>query len=182
MIIEYAQLLSTAHRVLDGKLTEVQFNGKIKKFRLLPGESIVTVESKLEIANRTCYNLSHQNHPSAVWARETNSNYVWLFQLFQETALEYTHRYGKIHKTWIELNDFLKRAPQNIVIRSRTAFPQAMPPEFKDQHDSIEAYKNYYLGPKAAFARWTNRPAPTWFQARYKDYHGTNFERTSSLG
>jgi len=74
MIIEYAQLLSTAHRILDGNLyLDKTANGRnIKRWRLDDyRESIL-------------YKASHINHPSAIWAREDLSHYQWLWNLASE--------------------------------------------------------------------------------------------------
>ena len=207
MIIEYAQLLSTAQRLLDGVQSDhVKPDGKKKTFWLLPGESVVlkkfplkqpytlihmddpskdfeTIDTidKLVIENPRCYNLSHQNHPCAVWARESAANYNWLFDLFEASSHEYTHRYGKVHKTWTSLRVFLRRPPANIS-RSQTlsAFPQAMPDDCKDT-DAVQAYRNYYLGPKASIARWTNRDVPDFFKDNTKDYDVSHFSRTRSV-
>jgi hypothetical protein len=199
MIIEYAQLLSTAHRLRDGVLHErIQpTTGKTKKFYLLNGESVrletrteggymtlgdlewipeVTI-SEYKVVKPVCYSLSHQNHPCATWARESDSNYRWLYALFQETAVEYTHRYGRIHKTVADIGSFLMSPPKNIPAGDRTPFALAMGDEFKDE-DAVQAYRNYYLGPKAAFARWTNRATPDWFKTATKDFNVSDFERT----
>lgn len=201
MIIEYAQLLSTAHRLLDGDVRELRLpDGKKQNLHLLHGErfALATLQAdgsfadesnldrarktqKYVIVNPVCYSASHMNHPCGVWTRESDSNYRWLFRLFQETSAEYTHRYGKIHKTWTDVSSFLSRPPRNIAAGDLTQFPQAMGDEFKVQDDPITAYRNYYLGPKAAFAKWTNRPAPDWFKAGTKDYDVSNFERTNQL-
>lgn len=198
MPIEYAQLLSTAHRLLDGRLEErLTPEGRKKKFWLLGDERLVLKDfdvmlsnddeikgqlvkvRKLVIENPMCYGMSHQNHPCAIWARESNTNYLWLFRLLQETCIEYTHRYGRIHKTWTDVKDFLSHPPRNIAAGDLTPFPQAMGEEFKVPNDPISAYKNYYLGAKVDFARWTNRPTPGWFRERTKNYDSTIFERTS---
>lgn len=191
MIIEYAQLLSTAHRLLDGKQTEIKWpSGKSQRLNLLPSETF-SLQTRLTangkslvkyyIDNPVCYNLTHANHPSAIWARQSSSNYRWLYSLFIELSLEYTFRYGKHHKTFASLATFLGRVPTNTPIGPQTTFAQAMPEEFKDINDSILAYQNYYLGPKASFAKWTNRSTPIWFQERYKDFYAPNFERTTTL-
>jgi hypothetical protein len=196
MIIEYAQLLSTAHRLRDGRFEVHQGpNTKPKKFWLLGNERVVEKEfidefvdeeaqevvtistPKLVIENPVCYSLSHQNHPCAVWCRESDSNYRWLYALFQETAVEYTHRYGRIHKTVADIGSFLMSPPKNIPAGDRTPFALAMGDEFKDE-DAVQAYRNYYLGPKAAFARWTNRATPDWFKTATKDFNVSDFERT----
>ena len=90
MIVEYAQLLSTAHRVLDGEEYEGRTanNRRIRRFKM--------ANSNIE---NTLYKASHINHPSAIWVRESSQHYWWLYLLFRELCIEYTHRYGKIHST-----------------------------------------------------------------------------------
>ena len=65
MIVEYAQLLSTAHRVLDGNESiELSKNGrKIKRYRF---------DDNYKEA--TYYLACHINHPSAVWVRQSSLN------------------------------------------------------------------------------------------------------------
>lgn len=41
------------------------------------------------------YKLTHKNHPCAVWARESYSNFIWLLNLFEALCEEYTVRYGR---------------------------------------------------------------------------------------
>lgn len=168
MVVEYAQLLSTAHRVLDGNRQDfILPSGKKKTFHLLNDEKTEVREIdgvfKRVIVSPNCYNITHQNHPSAVWARTTSANYQWLFDLFQELSAEYTFRYDKIHKTWHDLNAFLSKMPKNIMIGDRTVFPQAMGDEFKVPNDAIQSYRNYYNGAKAPFATWKKRETPDWF-------------------
>lgn len=202
MIIEYAQLLSTAHRMLDGTPTTFTLpDGKKQVISLLEGETahlrtkvdggymlLGTLENvpikktqKYQVTNPFCYSASHQNHPCAIWTRKSHENYNWLFQLFEECSHEYTHRYGKEHKTYVDLKHFLRDHPRNIPIGPRTPFPLAMGDEFKVPNDPIASYKNYYLGPKAAFARWTNRTTPDWFKTGTKDFNASHFERTRQL-
>lgn len=198
MIIEYAQLMSTAHRLLDGQETKFTLpDGKKQIINLLEGETaqlrirladgnyalndtdaIAKKTEKYQVTKPICYNASHVNHPCGIWTRENRENYQWLFDLFEACSIEYTRRYGKVHKTWIELGEFLSNAPKNIPEGKRTPFAVAMPEEFKVKDDPIASYKNYYLGPKTAFAKWTNRQPPTWFIASTKDYDASNFERT----
>ena len=88
MILEYAQLLSTAHRVLDGvELIGLSDSGRKKKFWTL-GDS----------RDYTLYKATHINHPSAIWCRKGIVQYRWLHNLLIELCKEYTYRYGKIHK------------------------------------------------------------------------------------
>lgn len=116
MILESAQMLSCAHHVLD------KDHAKNK--------------DKL-------YKVTHQNHPSSVWVRQSKKNYEWLYSHFLALSLEYANRYHKVHKTYKELNEILQPFPNNLPDGYFTQPPQAMPDIFKDS-DSIQAYRKYY--------------------------------------
>lgn len=185
MILEYAQLLSTAHRLLDGKKENVKssvdagpkfgITVKNKNYWVLPGEALPHVvlerDENFEVTGTRwhtpaalCYQATHANHPSTVWARKTSENYEWLLQLLEACLDEYTFRYGKVHKTATVLK-FLQTHPKNIPIEALTPFAQAMPDEYKVEN-SIEAYHRFYVAKKADFAKWTKRPIPEWFIER----------------
>ena len=120
MILESAQLLSTAHHILD------EDNAKHK--------------DKL-------YKKTHHNHPSAVWVRESSENYAWLYSHFLALSMEYANRYGKLHKSYLQLFEALHNLPNNIPKGKFTQPPQAMPNIYKD-YDSVQAYRTYYLNEK----------------------------------
>lgn len=152
MILEYAQLLSTAHRVIDGiKMVGVSTKTGRKQTRYVISDGR---ESSLYVA-------THINHPSAVWVRHSSSNYDWLFKLFVTLMCEYTYRYGKVHAT-SRLADHLSNAPKNIVDGSFTEPTPAMPEQYKVSGDSITSYRNYYLGDKRRMFSWKRREVPTW--------------------
>lgn len=46
-----------------------------------------------------------------------------------------------------------------------TPFAQAMPEEFKVADDPVAAYRNFYIGDKMRFAKWTKREQPAWITA-----------------
>ena len=155
MAIEYCQLLSTAQRVLDGELYYgLTKNGRKIKRWLLPDKR----EDLLMKA-------SHVNHPSNIWARETSSNYMYLWKIYMSTLAEYTYRYGKIHGAG-KASICLIKPPKNIKQGSLTTLPQAMPDYCKVSGDSIQAYKNYYINEKSYFANWKNRETPEWFNMK----------------
>lgn len=161
MPIEYAQLLSTAHRMLDGKLEErVQPSNRTKKFMLLQGEELI-LQDKWVIQNQQCYLNTHVNHPCAIWARATKQNYMWLFSLFAAISREFEYRYGKPHKSWETLNKFLSNAPQHIPDGDLQEFAQAMPDCFRES-DSVVAYRNYVFFDKERMLKWKKRKIPTW--------------------
>ena len=157
MIIEYAQLLSTAHRILDGTMyLDKTANGRnIKRWKLNDDREDIL------------YKASHVNHPSGIWVREEFSHYQWLWNLASDLCQEYRHRYGgkedKQHKTSVVIQK-LSFAPDNI---PRTGVfsepPQAMPQDAKIPGDSIAAYQNYYRMYKTRFATWKNRQIPSWY-------------------
>ena len=150
MILESAQLLSTAHRVLDGEeYVLIQNARKIKRWRLP------------DAREQVLYSATHVNHPSAVWARETDGNYEWLYFHFLALLQEYTFRYGKKHKCE-ELKIPLSGVPYDIPIGDRTDFALAMPLEYWHEGGSVDSYRNYYIVAKAHLHKWTKREKPEW--------------------
>lgn len=96
MILECAQLLSTAHRVLDNSEDE----------RL--------------------YKATHVNHPCSIWVRECDANYFWTYILLTYLCDEYTLRYNKIHKceTILEiLENIPKNIPKGKITKRPICMP-----------------------------------------------------------
>jgi len=152
MILEYAQLLSTAHRVLDGTESMIlSSNGRRKKSWSLP-----------DFRESVLYSATHINHPSAVWCRQSDLNYDWLFNMFQALMTEYTYRYGKVHAT-SRLEQYLAQVPTNIPQTGFTQPTPAMPDEVKVPGDSIKSYRNYYINNKPHLASWKKRNKPEWY-------------------
>ena len=156
MILEYAQLLSTAHRVLDGTESVGLSKTGRKQKRYVLSDSRDSV----------LYNATHLNHPSAKWARAGEQNYRWLFNLWCELLEEYTYRYGKQHAS-TRLMSALARPPKNIKMDEPFTAPwRAMPDEYKfDRSEpdyTVKSYRAYYLGAKTQMLKWKNRPQPDW--------------------
>ena len=107
------------------------------------------------------YKLSHKNHPSAIWSRESLSNYLYLCELGLELCKEYTYRYGKRHKSQEVIEWCLTNKP-NIVDKGFTEPPKAMPDEYKVD-SVVESYRKYYKGAKSSLAAWKKREIPSWF-------------------
>ena len=152
MIIEYAQMLSTAHRVLDGqkKITLSKNNRKLTRY-VLPGD-----------VDDVFYKSTHVNHPCGVWVRASRENYLYLYQLFSALCDEYTHRYGKVHLTDTKLRSILATPPSNIDCIGITEAPRAMPDHFKDSISVTISYRNFYIGDKKKFCSYKKRSAPSW--------------------
>ena len=114
MIVEYAQLLSTAHHVLDDKPI------------------------------RGIYKQTHTNHPSAVWVRESKTHYDWVLVCAMELCELYRRQNWVQHKTYdilVNLHTYPK-AFQGTDRVPPVPPPQCMPDEFK-QDDCVQAYRSY---------------------------------------
>ena len=155
MPIEYAQLMSTAHRLLDGEmyLGKTAIGRNIKRWRLHDEREDIL------------YKASHINHPSAVWVRESIENYFEMYKLYIAVLSEFTNRYGKIHGS-SKPSIALIRPPSNIPMVKGTQLPQCMPEICKVKNNPILAYRNYYIVEKNSFASWKNREIPEWFQTK----------------
>ncbi len=129
MIVETAQILSTAHHI----------NG---------------VNSQLR---EIIYKETHKNHPCCIWARESTENYLWLCSLGIELCKEYTLRYGKIHKTQSILEMLVGNIP-NFKYVCFTPFALAMPEDCWKE-DAVLAYRKYYMVHKRGICTWkTKKP------------------------
>lgn len=158
MILEYAQLLSTAHRVLDGKQTvgKSASGRNAKRWKLNDERDSIL------------YSATHMQHPSAIWVRQSDANYKWLYNLLVELCKEYTFRYGRVHKCESSgLIHSLRNIPNNIVFGEFTEPTPAMPEDVKINNDSIASYRNYYNKSKQHLATWNgkinSRSIPEWF-------------------
>ena len=153
MPIEYAQLMSTAHRLLDGEmyLGKTAIGRNIKRWRLHDEREDIL------------YKASHINHPSAIWVRESIENYFQMYKLYMAVLAEFTNRYGKIHGS-SKPSIALIRPPKNIPMVKGTVMPQCMPDECKVKDNPIMAYRNYYINEKKRFATWKNKEIPKWFK------------------
>jgi len=146
MILESAQLLSTAHHFLDGERTASH---------RVPG----------------ILSATHVNHPCAIWARLSTENYAWLHTLMTALGEQYYRRYSRTHAYMRRAQGYdssfcksLWRTPLNLPTGARTPFAQAMPIPYR-RADPVEAYRLYYFNEKLHIATW-KAPAtePQWFK------------------
>jgi hypothetical protein len=151
MVLEYAQLLSTAHRLLDGVETlGITAAGRTIKRWQLPDER-----------DGLLYSATHNQHPSALWTRASRDNYEWLYRLFVAVCAEYTFRYGKVHAT-ARLIAPLQSPPNHSQSYGFSEPTPAMPDNYKVAGNVMQSYRNYYLGSKSQLFAWKNRPIPDW--------------------
>jgi hypothetical protein len=137
MILESAQMLSTAHRLIEK-------------------ESISKEKSEV------IYQEAYKNHPCTIWTRTSKDNYMWLFRLFDALLDEYTIRFGKIHSS-SKLKPYLSSPPNNIPDMGLTRFAQAMPEQYKKENP-VEAYRLYYFAEKSHLFVWSKTDVPEWLE------------------
>lgn len=169
MIVESAQMLSTAHRVLDGTpYTDSSSKRKIKRWR-----------HPDDITDQKLCKAVMVNHPCTVWTVQSTHNYSWLYVHGLALCAEYTFRYGKVHSMQTLYNDFLSKVPIALIKNFKNAltpYAQAMPDKYRNSEDAILAYRNYYINEKNKFAKWTRREVPMWYT------QGISVLNTNSIG
>lgn len=120
MVLETAQLLSTAHHVHQSPHRE------------------------------SVYAMTHHNHPSAVWARQSNANYAWLLRHFVALLREYTRRYGKNHAcTRLVVPLANNPCPTGPLTPVSPAMPDHIKPVELTWDSCVDAYRRYYREHKA---------------------------------
>ncbi len=152
MILESVQLLSTAHRILDGEeyISKSKNGRNVKRWKLFDNrENII-------------FSATHINHPSAVWCRSSIENYNWLVEHTFALLNEYTYRYEKTHKCSGEIIYILKSPPLNLQKWDWTDPPCAMADEYKISNDSLTNYRYYYKVGKKHLHKYTKRQPPKW--------------------
>ena len=123
MIVESTQMLSTAHRVLDGD---------------------AGADAKL------LYKKAYENHPSCVWVREDAMNYWWLWMHALALSEEYKWRFTDgtgvaAHKT-VPVIHHLQNLPVNIPANKDTSWevladlPLCMPDQYKQEGSGHRIY------------------------------------------
>ena len=140
MILECAQILTTAHYICDGEIGE------------------------------NWYRPTHQNHPVVRWTAETDGNYRYVYRQFELLAAEYRVRYGKTHLSWTKMQNALYAPPWEISGGRVIDFYLAMPVEFGGRRrarlaETVRCYRAYYIGEKSRMFKWTNRPVPRFLTA-----------------
>ena len=101
MVLELAQMLSTAHRVCGTD----------------PWEGM--------------YKTAFLNHPCTVWVRENKTNYLWAAKHFLALSDQYKMRFHRTHKCWDDHGRHLLAIPTSLLRGRLTPFAQAMPNEYK---------------------------------------------------
>jgi hypothetical protein len=104
------------------------------------------------------YKPAYAKHPMTIWVGDSLGNYLWSLDLLGHLLNQYRHRYNnKVHSTGRILNNLLKLTDN---VRDKFQYktflipPLCMPDEYKCDN-YIQAYRNYYIGEKKRFAKYT---------------------------
>jgi len=103
------------------------------------------------------YKSTHAKHPSVLWCGDGLAHYQWLIRFGRALCAEYTYRYGRHHASEAVIDTLPDTPP--LPDTGWTDPPQAMPDEFK-RPDPVDGYRAFYVGEKAHFAKWMERPVP----------------------
>ena len=110
--------------------------------------------------NDDLYKTAYPKHPMTIWVGDSGDNFFWSVQLLDQLLYQYTVRYKKVHKT-IKISNLL-HSKHKLWHTWKTEFtppPLCMPDEYKSD-DYIQSYRNYYIGDKKRFARYTSVDTP----------------------
>jgi hypothetical protein len=159
MCVESAQMLSTAHRMLDGYLEKrpSKSGKRLSNYWVHPNDQLEAI----------LYKAVHHHHPCTVWTMQTSANYKWHYKHFVALADEFEYRYGKTHGSFVLLKDILTKLPSNIPDGGQTIWPLAMKsnPECMFEDDVVRSYRAFYQTKQARFKmEWKYRDAPKWFK------------------
>ena len=136
------------------KAARLQYNKHVVKMILESAQMLCTAHHCYGSAEQKAnvpYKQAHLNHPSTIWARQSKSTYMWLYNHMMALGTEYYVRYGKTHLTITKCKEFLATPPKHIQGDEWSQPPQAMPDEYKHK-DSIIAYWQYYINGKSHIA------------------------------
>ena len=123
------------------------------------------------------YKPAYPNHPMTKWVGFNRDCFRWALENAVFISQEYCKRFKKLHKSSriinnIYDNNYIDDIPEGYSMKynkfnmSITEPPQCMPDEYKDK-DYVIAYRKYYMGAKAYFAKWERGvSAPEWWRTQ----------------
>ena len=110
------------------------------------------------------YRSTHSKHPCTIWTGESLANWRWLRRLALALNDEYRYRYpvSSDHKSAAVIRSL---SPPRIDDVGLTEYALAMPDKYMVPRDAVQSYRNFYIGEKSGFAKWTRRRTPRWYKA-----------------
>jgi hypothetical protein len=148
-IVASCQLLSTAHRMLDGIYKNRGWRLQDEREKIL-------------------YRATDISHPCSRWVRGDLDHYRWVHDLLYFLIGEYKYRWGDKEHRCQKLQMYLLDAPYNIPI-AKWKDPPLMIADDCVTVDSVQSYRLYYAKYNSKSAKWTRRETPGWWKATCKD-------------
>ena len=140
------------------KAAEMMCDKHVVKMILETAQMLCTVAAQQ--GHDTPYRPTHAKHPCTIWASVSQANWEWLIEHGFGLCEEYTRRYHKTHKSQAVI-EWCQKLNLHFASDEQTPFAQAMPPQYKSD-SAVDAYRAYYHGEKARFAKWKTG-APEWW-------------------
>lgn len=169
MVVESGQMLSTAHRLLDGELKLIPvLDEDGNQVYLKSGKPKTKKHWQHPTLDEELYKAVHMGHPCTAWTMESICNYIWHYKHFIALCDEYMYRYGKRHLTDKLLRSILMTPPVRIPRVERTQFKLAMGSNPECMLECpVESYRAFYQTKQDRFSMvWTSRPIPSWFEVK----------------
>ena len=163
MILESAQMLSTAHWIMLLAVNKKSI-ADFKRMKDMKDYLYENTSEKLQPP----YRLTHPRHPCTIWTHQTKQNYEWHLELFKHLCEEYTKRYKRTHKSEQYYEWFKNNIPSGIIDSKLQDFPICMKDEYKISKDPVVCYRFYYIKDKSRFAKWKYTNSPNWYIAGLK--------------
>lgn len=120
----------------------------------------------------------YAHHPCTVWAGDSASNFMWLYDHAIWLCVEFEERYGKSHACYAQLMHIgTKGQIERNPIRDCTPVALAVGEELQQavgathlpMSEAVDVYREFYWRDKARFAKWEKgRPAPDWWEANLR--------------
>jgi len=141
------------------------------------------------LSDLPAYKKTHSNHPVSIWARDSVYHYTWTCMYGKLLCKEYTHRYGKIHKTEAHIDRLYRwgyptKTLEDPPIKKKTKewvyakegiptqfdyFPLCMDEDSyvhdeNGNYNAVLSYQKYYMTKQDKFKMaWTHSDKPYWF-------------------
>jgi len=130
----------------------------VVKMILETGQMLSTAYQRHCGIDDSLYKPAYAKHPMTIWVGESLGNYLWSLDLLGHLLNQYRYRYNnKVHSTGRILNNLLKltdKVKDKFKYKSFLIPPLCMPDEYKEDN-YIQSYRNYYVGEKKRFAKYT---------------------------
>ena len=110
------------------------------------------------------YKITHFNHPTAKWVRESKENFDYAIRYAKALSREFLFRRGKGHKSEMVINWYINNPPDLPSI-GFTNPPRAFGEYkniIKETDDIFADYREYYKRAKQHLYKWTKRSTPEW--------------------